>query len=470
MTEKNNTTVAVRKPAQTIGAVEESADLWETAQRLFQSKIAPKSIKSAKSLLYVLMMGQDMGWTATQSLSNITVINDKPSVYADGLTAILHRAGHKLEEKFEGSVEGGDYKVTCTITRKDTGSVITRTFSVDMAKRAGLWETEPMVTRRKKREHGGGTYETANDSPWYKYPERMIWRRAISWAVRDACSDEMNGLQVVEEMEDHAMTIRLDALDAEAPSRLEQKLAKHNAPETPIESDEDEVSEDIEDAVIVDSASGDVEESEKKLVLSGNPLNFDEDLAAFIDFYGTTEPGLKPEEPEVIYFRKVTYRVYRDVIINPDPDLPDGKQERPALNDEGVFCVFTGDVLNKIAPLDKENSPGDVASHKADVEEKKAATEDDTPSVAATKKKTKPKTKRKAKKNDTPLLTPDAKDWIEFINEDGVPAEDLLTQWEREKVTAWYEKLTEPQRRHLTKLFNERIEALHNQRRAEESG
>lgn len=45
----------------------------------------------------------------------------------------------------------------------------------------------------------GGTYETYNDSPWYKYPKRMLQMRARV-AFRDLFADAMGGLYIAEEV------------------------------------------------------------------------------------------------------------------------------------------------------------------------------------------------------------------------------------------------------------------------------
>ena len=202
------------------GERQSAGDLYRRAQIIFQSDMAPKSFKTIKQLVYALGMGQDLGFTNLQSLANITVINNKPSVYADGLPAILLRSGHFFMEEFSGSIEDGTYKASITIERRDSGSIITREFSVDDAKRAGLWQTEPRIKKKGQR----GPYEAPNDSPWWKYPKRMIWRRAIGWAVRDALADEMYGLQIAEEMQDHMTTIEASA--EPKTSKLSEKLSK----------------------------------------------------------------------------------------------------------------------------------------------------------------------------------------------------------------------------------------------------
>lgn len=266
-----------------VGIRQSADDLYLRAQIILQSGMAPKSFKNVKELVYALGMGQDLGFTNLQSLANITVINNKPSVYADGLPAILLRSGHFFMEEFTGTIEDETYKATITIERKDSGSIITREFDVGDAKRAGLWQPEPIITKNGRH----GPYETKNDSPWHKYPKRMIWRRAIGWAVRDGLADEMYGVQIVEEQRDHEQTIRESA--EPKTSRLGDKVRSMANDEDIIEIDEIVYDVDEEPEVLDIDQDVDQREFEDKL----HELDIsDEEKAAFTS-------NEKPEEDPV---------------------------------------------------------------------------------------------------------------------------------------------------------------------------
>lgn len=252
------------------GVRQSANDLYLRAQIILQSGMAPSSFKNVKELVYALGMGQDLGFTNLQSLANIAVINNRPSVYADGLPTILLRSGHFFMEEFSGTIEDGTYKASITIERKDSGSVITREFSVEDAKRAGLWQTEARITKRGR----NGSYECDNDSPWWKYPKRMIWRRAIGWAVRDALADEMYGLQIVEEMNDHLVTI--EAAAEPKTSKLSDKLKG-------MDEAKDEIIEiDIEEEDIVPGEAA-LEDAEPELAEDIDIMIEQEDEDAFFE-------------------------------------------------------------------------------------------------------------------------------------------------------------------------------------------
>lgn len=71
--------------------------------------------------------------------------------------------------------------------------------------------------------------DAPNDSPWYRYPKRMLQMRARSWALRDSCADILRGLSIREEVEDMPQ-----AADEAAPLTARQAVAA-SAPPPPEE-------------------------------------------------------------------------------------------------------------------------------------------------------------------------------------------------------------------------------------------
>ena len=132
------------------------------------------------------MAGAEVGLPPFQAVQSIAVINGRPTMWGDGLLAVVQASGVRLKEWSEG--EGDERTAFCTCTRpgKDEEPV-TRQFSTADAKKAGLWN--------KKGKEG-------QDTPWITYPNRMLQMRARSWAIRDACSDITRGIVVREEVVD----------------------------------------------------------------------------------------------------------------------------------------------------------------------------------------------------------------------------------------------------------------------------
>ena len=247
MAEGNGNEGKGRAPAIVAGAnvqafiprdVNEAKDLAVTLAKA--GDMVPKDYRDNPPAIFLAMSkGAELGMGPLASLQNIACINGRATVWGDALPAIIYRAGHRLEEWIEG--KGDNMVAHCKLTRGDTGQTIEQTFSVDDAKMAGLWDRRPKVQRRAK---GGGTYEAANDSPWYRYPRRMLQMRARSWAVRDGAPDVTMGLHVREEVRDYQgphrakdVTPEESGLEKHLREQREQRekaaAARHDLPAAP---------------------------------------------------------------------------------------------------------------------------------------------------------------------------------------------------------------------------------------------
>jgi len=153
------------------------------SEMLASSSMVPKAYQGKPNdVLVCVQWGYEMGLAPMQALQNIAVINGKPSVYGDAMMALVQSSPvcEDIEEYFEG--EGTTNPVAvCVAKRKGRKPVITK-FSVEDAKRAGLW--------------GKG-------GPWTAYPKRMLQMRARGFALRDAFPDVLKGMITVEEAQDY---------------------------------------------------------------------------------------------------------------------------------------------------------------------------------------------------------------------------------------------------------------------------
>lgn len=158
-------------------------EAMQFSEMLASSSMVPKAYQGkANDVLVAIQWGYEMGLAPMQSLQNIAVINGKPSVYGDAMMALVQASPvcEDVEEYFEG--EGTPNPVAvCVAKRKGRKPVETR-FSVEDAKRAGLW--------------GKG-------GPWTAYPKRMLQMRARGFALRDAFPDVLKGMISVEEAQDY---------------------------------------------------------------------------------------------------------------------------------------------------------------------------------------------------------------------------------------------------------------------------
>ena len=143
-------------------------------------QMVPKDYQGKPAnVLVAVQMGMEVGFGPVQSLQNIAVINGRPSIWGDGLRALVMSApdlGSIEEDIDDGMV------ATCKITRIIKGKPVsfTGTFSKADAENAQLW--------------GRNT--------WKAYPKRMLQWRAFGFAARDAYADRLKGIQLAEEVID----------------------------------------------------------------------------------------------------------------------------------------------------------------------------------------------------------------------------------------------------------------------------
>jgi len=152
------------------------------AEELASSSLVPKAYTGKpQDILVAMQWGAEIGLAPMQALQNIAVINGKPSVYGDAAMALVQASPHceDIEEYFEGEGTPNPTAV-CVAKRKGRKPVIAK-FSVEDAKRAGLW---------------------GKQGPWQAYPKRMMQMRARGFALRDAFPDALKGLITVEEAQD----------------------------------------------------------------------------------------------------------------------------------------------------------------------------------------------------------------------------------------------------------------------------
>lgn len=153
------------------------------AEELASSSLVPKAYTGKPlDVLVAMQWGAEIGLAPMQALQNIAVINGKPSVYGDAAMALVQASPscEGIEEFFEGTDGTGNYTAVCIAHRKGRKPVTAR-FSVEDAKRAGLW---------------------GKQGPWTQYPKRMLQMRARGFALRDAFPDALKGLITVEEAQD----------------------------------------------------------------------------------------------------------------------------------------------------------------------------------------------------------------------------------------------------------------------------
>ncbi len=130
---------------------------WNTLTAIANTEMVPKGLRGKpEAMLAAVYLGRELGLGPMQAMNMIDVIDGKPSLSAELQTAMIRAAGHSIK-----IVEMTDQTVTVQGIRVDNGDDMTVTFTSAMADRAGL----------------------LSKHNWKKYPEAMLWARALSMLV-----------------------------------------------------------------------------------------------------------------------------------------------------------------------------------------------------------------------------------------------------------------------------------------------
>lgn len=169
------------KPNYLVPQTFEQAERY--ADKIATSSLCPAAFKNkGGDVLIAMQMGAEVGLSPMQALQNIAVINGRPSVYGDAAMGIVRSHPHcqGIREWAEGTVQESNIIAYCGVTRRGQSEEV-RSFSIEQAKKAGLW---------------------GKAGPWSQYPERMLQMRARGFAIRDTFPDALRGLSIAEEAQD----------------------------------------------------------------------------------------------------------------------------------------------------------------------------------------------------------------------------------------------------------------------------
>ncbi|MEI6572486.1 MAG: recombinase RecT [Alphaproteobacteria bacterium] len=153
----------------------------QLASLLSKSKLIPKGFENPEACLVGILYGMEVGLSPIAALQRMAIIDGRPTIWGDAALALVEASGLlvKIEERIE-SDQAQAKTATCQVLRSGRSEPITRSFSIEDAKRAGLWQ---------------------KPGPWSDYPDRMLMMRARAFALRDAFPDVLMGLYLREEFE-----------------------------------------------------------------------------------------------------------------------------------------------------------------------------------------------------------------------------------------------------------------------------
>lgn len=148
---------------------------------------------AAAAVAVAIMSGAELGLKPMVSLRSFTVINGKPALYGDGLINVVRMSGKVAYLRTGCEERDGKMVGFCEAKRLDTGEDKRVEFSQADAERAGLWQTKALVMKWNKWDKKNE--EKPNDSPWYRFPQRMLAWRAAGYCLRELFGDVLGGIR-----------------------------------------------------------------------------------------------------------------------------------------------------------------------------------------------------------------------------------------------------------------------------------
>lgn len=201
----------VRLPKFVEDAYDTIEGMKQFANMLLESKLVPDSYYEkgidkkpdytkgkTSAVVVVLLQAQQLNVPPMTALQHIVPVNGLLSIKGDLAKTMIFASGKlrkdSWKEEVTGSIEQENMVVTITATREDNGLTLSRSFSVDKAKRMGLWITAAQV-------NGAEGWKYAK-SAWYKTPDRMVMYRCLGNIARDLFSDVLLNMYTTEEAVD----------------------------------------------------------------------------------------------------------------------------------------------------------------------------------------------------------------------------------------------------------------------------
>jgi RecT family len=187
-------------------AFEDLDGMYRAAECFLQSGFSPRGFTTPQQLIICWARAAELGIRPLQACEGMNVINGRLGIGGDLALAKVRSVGLLKETpKRVYSGEGDDFTCTVTLHRKGEEEPRDFSFSIREAKQAGIYNNN-----------------------WPKYPQRMVYYRALGFGLRDMFSDVLKGMYTSEELED---------FQDEEPLKADvEKIARNQAAEDAIKT------------------------------------------------------------------------------------------------------------------------------------------------------------------------------------------------------------------------------------------
>ncbi len=167
-------------------------NFYKEIEIAFLSKLLPKEINTLEKAILVALKGRELGLGSMASFDLIDIIQNKPSLKAQGMLALLYKAGHsfRIIKDFERIVDDNKKEDRITIVGfKRKGDLI-------------LEGGEPILKTASFLMSEATSMKYTSKEQWVKQPHVMLLWRAISKGMRLYFPDLIQGMYETTEVLD----------------------------------------------------------------------------------------------------------------------------------------------------------------------------------------------------------------------------------------------------------------------------
>jgi len=190
--------------------IENDSHLKIVAKTILDSGITPH--RSANVIAAIIMRGRSLHLDIWEALENIYSINNRTVISSHLAMALVERSGQISDKEHAFSGNGADRSCTVTVQRRGRKPK-SWSFSIAQARGADL----------------------LNKDSWKKWPDNMLYARALMFALRSEFSDVLHGMYAVEEFDVMADE---EPVPEEKPAVVEEVIPPRGKPLVEVFADE----------------------------------------------------------------------------------------------------------------------------------------------------------------------------------------------------------------------------------------
>ena len=146
---------------------EKFAQICSIIDQIADTLFVPLGLRGNRTaILACVLTGRERGVPMMEATQAIYMVDGRPCPSAKLMNALVRRAGHSIQGEVDSE------KATVRDRRADNGDQDEATLTIEMARRVGLLKRPS----------------------WQRYPEAMLWARAVSWLCRRLFADAIGAL------------------------------------------------------------------------------------------------------------------------------------------------------------------------------------------------------------------------------------------------------------------------------------